>query len=163
MKALFIEQDDANRFINRQWLDLLTPIPLAELDRPQGAFFGSIFATWNHILVGDRIWLARIHRQPAPYTDLRHRIADAMEHFRGEREATDAELIATVGAIEDFTQDLVYQNTRGTSFRTPLYQVLAHLFAHQNHHRGQIHQMCDERSIAMPDGGLIEYYRKLAA
>jgi uncharacterized damage-inducible protein DinB len=160
MKTLFTEQTAANRAINRSWLDGMAHLSLAELDRPQGAFFGSIFATWNHILLGDRIWMARIEGQTAPYTDLRQRICATMEDFRKEREATDAELIRIVGGETNFVRDILYQNTAGTRFQTPLYQVLAHLFAHQGHHRGQISQMCHERKIAVPDGGLIRFYRE---
>jgi uncharacterized damage-inducible protein DinB len=163
MRALFVEQAEANRFINRQWLEILSKLPLAELDKPQGAFFGSIFATWNHILVGDRLWMARILKQPAPYNDLRHRISEAMEDFCRERDKTDVELIDLVRNEPDFERVLVYRNSRGIHGETPLYQVLAHVFAHESHHRGHISQMCHERKIEIPDGGLIEFYRGLAA
>ena len=74
----------------------------------------------------------------------------------------DAELIAMVKNESNVERVLKYQNSRGTSFETPLYQALAHLFAHESHHRGQISQMCHERKIDMPDGGLIEFYRRIA-
>ena len=160
MRTLFGEQADANRFINRQWLDALASVPLAELDRPQGGFFDSIFGTWNHILVGDRIWTERIRGEPNSIANLRQRLATTMEDFRRERALSDDALVRAVGAETDFSRVLVYRNTKGTEFRMPLYRVFAHLFAHQAHHRGQIHQMCDERKIALPDGGLIEYYRR---
>jgi len=162
MKTLFMEQADANRYINRTWLDALAHLPLAELDRPQGAFFASIFGTWNHLLVGDRIWLARIQGRPRPYPSLRHRPCDSPQSLRREREATDDELIRWVAGEANFAQDLVYENMEGQPNRTPLYQVLAHLFAHQAHHRGHISQMCHERKIPIPDGGLIGYYRRPA-
>lgn len=163
MKALFAELAEANRSINRTWLDGMAHLPLAELDQPQGAFFDTIFGTWNHILVGDRIWMARIRGQPAPTSNLRERLCATMESFRQEREETDAGLIRLVSGLTDFAQDLVYRNSQGAPFRTPLYQVLAHLFAHQSHHRGQISQMCHERKIPVPDGGLIDFYRSRPA
>jgi uncharacterized damage-inducible protein DinB len=163
MKTLFVEQAEANRFINRQWLDALAPLSQAELDRPQGAFFDSIFGAWNHILLGDRLWMERIRGEPNSITNLRHRLTATLEDLRRERALTDDELARIVGAESDFSRELAYRNNRGLPFRTPLYQVLAHLFAHQAHHRGQIHQMCCERKIALPDGGLIEYYRGLRA
>jgi uncharacterized damage-inducible protein DinB len=159
MKMLFMDLAEANRHINRTWLDGMAHLALAELDRPQGAFFGSIFGTWNHILVGDRIWMARILNQPAPTDNLRERLCATMESFRPAREETDDGLIRLVAGMTDFAQDLVYRNTKGTRFQTPLYQVLAHLFAHQSHHRGQISQMFHERKIPVPDGGLIDFFR----
>ena len=159
MRSLFVEQALANRYINRTWLDIMATLPLAELDRPQGAFFTSIFGTWNHILLGDRIWMARFAGQPNPYTNLRERIAHTFEDFRKERSATDDLLVRMMETEQDFSRMLVYRNTQGAEFRNPLYQMLSHFFAHQAHHRGQISQMCHERKIAIPDGGLIEYYR----
>lgn len=163
MKTLFAELAEANRHINRTWLVAMAHLPLAELDRPQSAFFDTIFGAWNHILVGDQIWMARILGQPAPTSNLRERLCDSMETFRQARETTDADLIRIVAEATNFAQDIVYRNTKGTRFQTPLYQVLAHLFAHQSHHRGQISQMCHERKIAVPDGGLIDFYRSRPA
>jgi uncharacterized damage-inducible protein DinB len=162
MRALFTEYAAANRFINRQWLEAMGSLPLAELDRPQGAFFDSIFGTWNHLLITDRIWMARIRDQPVPYDNLRHRAVHTWDDLKRERVATDEDLIRMIADEKDFERILAYRSTAGAPYKTPLYQILAHLFAHEGHHRGQISQMCHERKLAMPDGGLIEFYRKLA-
>ena len=163
MKTLLMAQAEANRYINRQWLEALSSLSQAELDRPQGAFFGTIFGTFNHILLGDRIWLGRIQGRPFGFDRLSHRICETMEHFTAERATTDQELIDLVSGENDFERRIDYRDNRGKPDGQPLYQIMAHLFAHQNHHRGHISQMCHERGIAIPDGGYIAYFRSGAA
>jgi uncharacterized damage-inducible protein DinB len=159
LRALLLEQARANQWINQEWWKALRGLSMADLDRPQGAFFGSIFGTWNHILLGDRIWLGRITGRLVMFNELSDRLCSTVEQFLEERARTDQALIDQAAAEPDLTRMLEYQDNRGQACRTPLRQVFQHLFAHQAHHRGQIHQMCDERGIALPDGGLIGYYR----
>jgi uncharacterized damage-inducible protein DinB len=160
LKAHLLEQAHANRWINQEWWKALVNLSLEELDRPQGAFFSSIFGTWNHLLLTDRSWLSRITGRPFAFKKLSDRLCDTKEQFERERALTDAEWIATMEGEADVQRVLVYRNSRGVEFRTPLHQVLQHVFIHQAHHRGQIHQMCDERKIALSDGGLIAFYRR---
>ena len=159
LRRVLTEQAAANHFINREWWGALKDLPLADLDQPQGAFFGSIFGTWNHLLLGDRIWLGRLAGRPLPFVKLSDRITHTVSEFLEERERTDHALMDQVAAEPDVTRVLVYRGNQGQPYETPLYRVFQHMFAHQAHHRGQIHQMCDERKIALPDGGLIGYYR----
>jgi uncharacterized damage-inducible protein DinB len=51
-------------------------------------------------------------------------------------------------------------NSRGQRFRTPLRQVLAHLFNHQTHHRGQVHDMLSQTAVPPPELDLIFYLRQ---
>ena len=159
MKSLFQDLAEANRYINREWLEVLAPLSLKELDRPQGAFFGTIFGTFNHILLGDRVWLGRLGGQPFPSGKLSDRLCATVEEFRKERAKTDEALIALVEGEQNFERVIQYSNNQGNPDSQRLHQILLHLFAHQNHHRGHISQMCHERSIPIPDGGYIGFYR----
>lgn len=160
MKRLLLEQMEANRYINESWIRILKSLPMEQLDKPQGAFFDSIFGTFNHILLGDRIWLSRIGLEPFKFDTLRDRLCSTMEDFSRERAHTDDVLIALVAQEHDFLKAIVYRNLAGTEFRQPLYRILQHLHDHQCHHRGHISQMCHEQKIEIPDGGLLEYYRE---
>ncbi len=151
----FLAQAEINRAINASWFELFSRMPLEELEREQGAFFGAIFGTLNHILLADRIWLGRIAGEPFQFESLSERICDSMEKLCEERTHSDGALVALAAAEEDFGRIIAYQNSSGTSFQQPLEQILTHLFAHQHHHRGQISQMCHERKIPIPDGGTI--------
>lgn len=49
-----------NRWMNAKIYDAAARLSHEERTRDRGAFFGSIHATLNHVLVADRIWLGRI-------------------------------------------------------------------------------------------------------
>lgn len=50
---------DYNRWMNEQLYALAAPLGEAALREDRGAFFGSLFGTFSHILVADIIWLKR--------------------------------------------------------------------------------------------------------
>ncbi len=163
MKRLLLDQAEANRYLNGLWMQSLLALPFEELDRPSGAFFGSIFGTLNHILLADRVWLSRIGVEPFKFDTLADRIAQDPEEFRAKRVHTDDVLIALVAGEHDFLKEIAYRTSAGEECGQPLYQVLLHVYAHQNHHRGQISQMCHEQAMEIPEGGLLGYFRQMGA
>ena len=159
MRRIMCEQAAGNRHINEAWLAAMARVPFAGLEQERGAFFGSIFATWNHILLGDRIWLGRIAGQPIRVASLADQICGDFATLETERARTDQDLVERVETETDFVRVIDYHNNAGEPDRQPLYRILLHLFAHQQHHRGQISQMCHEMGLEIPDGGLIGFYR----
>lgn len=160
MRDIFLDHARANRRINETWLAALRGVPFEVLDADQGAFFGSIFGTWNHILLGDRIWLGRIRGQPLAFDSLGQRLCGDLDALARERSATDADLVALVESEDDFARTVAYRGNQGQPDAQRLCEILNHLFAHQQHHRGQISQMCHRLGIEVPDGGLIGFYRE---
>lgn len=55
-----------NAWQNRQLTTVLTDVPEDVLRKDQGAFFGSIMQTLNHLLWGDTIWMSRFENRIAP-------------------------------------------------------------------------------------------------
>ena len=55
-----------NAWANRRLYAACAQLAADEYRKPRPAFFGSIHATLNHLLVVDRIWLARIAGEPDP-------------------------------------------------------------------------------------------------
>ncbi|MCZ6841633.1 MAG: DinB family protein [SAR324 cluster bacterium] len=160
MSSPYLAQAQFNRAINEAWLKVLAEVPFAELDADQGAFFGSIFGTLNHILLADRIWISRILGEPFTFNKLSDRLCGSLESLAVERKLTDEVLIDLMEGEQNFGREIAYTNSSGAPFSQPLQQILIHLFAQQHHHRGQISQMCHERGIPIPDGGTIAYTRK---
>jgi uncharacterized damage-inducible protein DinB len=74
-------------------------LKLSEADyrAPRGAFFGSIHGTLNHILVADRIWLARLGGGEAGIA----RLAPSPRRPRDPVEARQAQDAALIAAVED--------------------------------------------------------------
>lgn len=48
-----------NRWMNDKLYERIATLDEEDRKRDMGAFFGSIHGTLNHLLVADRIWLAR--------------------------------------------------------------------------------------------------------
>ena len=118
----------------------IAPEALAE-DR--GAFFGSLLGTLNHLLVTDRQWMSRLEgeslRGTRPDEVLHRDFAD----LRAARVTQDKKLVDYVHGLseERLAAPLSYATSSGAPQSQPLHHVLAHLFNHQTHHRGQAHHL----------------------
>jgi uncharacterized damage-inducible protein DinB len=114
------------------------------LDR--GAFFKSIHATFNHLLWADEVWLHRLLGTPKPAVGGRDSVSyvDDWESFRERRAGTDAAILAWAEQVDPawLRGTLIwYSGAAGREIGKPRAFVIAHLFNHQTHHRGQIHAM----------------------
>ncbi|MEM8952250.1 MAG: DinB family protein [Pseudomonadota bacterium] len=128
-------------------------------------FFGSIHGTLNHILIGDRVWLARILGDPAPDLTLGDRpFSDlsALTHARIEEDRKMIDITESY-AESDMDSNVSYRMlTRPDDVTTPLHLCWLHLFNHQTHHRGQIHGQLSQTDVAPPPLDLIYYMREQA-
>lgn len=126
-------------------------------------FFGSIHRTLNHLVLTDRIWLGRIVGEPNPPVALSHVLYDDRRELRRAREAEDARLIQIVDGLgeEAMARELTYANMAGAPQRTPMAHVMAHLFNHETHHRGQVHDMLSQAGLKPPELDLIFYLRRV--
>jgi uncharacterized damage-inducible protein DinB len=118
---------------------------LADDDRRRhlGSFFGSIHATLNHIMLGDRIWMARFRGQTLPSTGLDAILYDDFADLTQARANEDAGIERFFAGLDAAFLDrpITYVNNEGRRFSDPVTVILPHFFNHQTHHRGQIHAM----------------------
>ncbi len=129
------------------------------------SFFGSIHATLNHILVGDRVWLSRLTARPGgplvskppEITGLNQELHENFDELRAARIAEDVRIAEVIARYSDadLAGTLDYANMAGEERHTPLVQVLAHLFNHQTHHRGQVHGLLSATRVAPPSLDMI--------
>jgi uncharacterized damage-inducible protein DinB len=136
-----------NRWMNGKVYAAAARLSDEERKRDRGAFFRSIHATMNHILVADRIWLGRLAGRVAEpgyigvdgIKSLDQELASDFDELRREREKTDAAIDA---CVETFTAESLtgmFRLTRkGETRDIPLWWVVTQLFNHQTHHRGQL-------------------------
>ncbi len=129
-----------NRLANARLYEACAKLSEAELKRPRPAFFTSIHGTLNHILLGDRIWLARFEGGAAPSTGLDAILYEDLAGLRAARVAEDARIEAfAAGLAPEFLGGSIdYVNNEGRRFDDPVDLLLTHLFNHQTHHRGQV-------------------------
>jgi uncharacterized damage-inducible protein DinB len=131
-----------NRWANKCIYEAAGKLPEVALAEDRGAFFKSVLGVFNHLLVGDRIWLGRLQgNSPVGYV-LDETLFSALAPLATARAAHDARLIDHVFALEEaqFTEDLTYRNTAGPQTQQR-HHILAHMFNHQAHHRGQAHDL----------------------
>lgn len=130
-----------NRWMNEQLFGVSAEIPDEQRKRDMGAFFCSIHGTFNHLLLGDRLWMGRLTGQSFKIRSLGQELYAAFDELRRQRELEDRRILDWVGALgeEDLDGTVSYISAvdrRPRCFRVE--DVLLHLFHHQTHHRGQI-------------------------
>ncbi len=146
-----------NRWANRRLYDACAALPAPDYHRPRPAFFGSIHATLNHILVGDRVWLGRITGTPSGITALDQLLYRELDELRAARAAEDDRVVGLVDRPDAAALDRVvdYRSFSRGRHRIKLRWVLSHLFNHQTHHRGQVHDMLTQTAVPPPPLDLI--------
>lgn len=129
-----------NRWMNQKLYAVCAEIPDAERKRDLGAFFKSIHETLNHSLYGDKAWLARFTGKPMDVTIGKELFAD-YEELKKVREETDQEILAWSKSLSPNWLKQPFEYTSQVDGETrilPTWVLVAHLFNHQTHHRGQI-------------------------
>jgi len=113
----------------------------------RGAYFGSVHITLAHILWGDRVWMSRFAGTPPVRTDSNQGASvyyDNWQTLCEERVAFDAVIQAWADGLSEawLAADFTWSNIAGTRTTTqPAWWLVAHMFNHQTHHRGQAHAL----------------------
>lgn len=117
--------------------------------QPYAVSFGSMHGTLNHLLLADRIWLARLNGEDAPALSLDTILYEDFGELREARVQEDTRREAFITHLDYtfLTSALEYRNSRNVPFSDPVSLVLAHLFNHQTHHRGQLHVMLRQSGV----------------
>jgi uncharacterized damage-inducible protein DinB len=107
----------------------------------RSAYFKSIHGTLNHLLLGDRSWMQRLHGEPVTMTSADEELFADFVALRAAREAMDQAIITWAAGLEaveasrSFTFfSVVYQK----QITMPYVAAVMQVFNHQTHHRGQI-------------------------
>ncbi len=133
-----------NSWVNEKIYAVCATIPDDQRKRDLGAFFHSIHATLNHLLLTDRVWLGRLTGVEFPVSSLGDELYADFAELARERAITDGELTRVFAGYTDadLRGDLTYTSVSTGNRRSyPLHHVLLHLCNHQTHHRGQITAM----------------------
>ncbi len=133
---------DYNRWANGRIYDACSTLSDEDYRADRGAFFGSAHRTLNHLVVADRIWLRRITGIGTAPTELNVILYEDFAGLRAAREEEDERFIQLTSSFEPdaFSRIVSYTPvTVPTPVSEPLGVMLAHVFNHQTHHRGQVH------------------------
>lgn len=135
-----------NRLANERLYAACAGLSGADYRRDLGAFFGSVHGTLNHLLLGDRIWMARFEGRSHPSTNLGAIQFEKFEALRAERESLDRHIEYFFANLpEGFERGSVrYVNNAGIDTEDPWDVILPHFFNHQTHHRAQVHTLLSQ-------------------
>ena len=148
-----------NAWANHRLLGACEQLGQAEFEAPRVGFFASIRATLNHTLTVDWYHVDAIERglrvdPPNPawaaFFEPEAPYADAAGLHAAQRDC-DARLIALCRSLDPVRlEQRVGVPRRERVEPEPLHRLLAHLYQHQTHHRGQAHAMLSGSSVAPP-------------
>ena len=145
-------QARANRLANHRLHAAMAVLSDADFHAPRTSFFPSLAATLNHILAVDLYYIGALHREPdLPARYAAFAAAPTLAALAERQRASDERLIAFCDAQGAEGCDAIVEMDRGDHVqRDRAGHVLAHLFMHQTHHRGQVHAMLAGSAAAPP-------------
>ncbi|GAA5018151.1 DinB family protein [Acinetobacter puyangensis] len=130
-----------NIWATQRLKDVLADVSDQDFFTDSGLYFKSIFATLNHLLVGEHyLWFPRF----ATGTSARLTLNTIIEQDRHILTSTLLEKSHHwLGFLNDLdeqrlAQNLHYQTSSGQDMVLPYAATLLHVFNHGTHHRGQI-------------------------
>jgi uncharacterized damage-inducible protein DinB len=148
-----------NAWSNHRLLGACERLSQADFTARRTSFFPSIRATLNHILTVDWYYVDALEhglRGELPNRDV-DRFFDPEEPFdtcvalAAEQHAVDARLVAACETLDDARLAMPIPVMRRAGVQTELAtRLLAHLFQHQIHHRGQVHAMLAGTPVKPP-------------
>jgi uncharacterized damage-inducible protein DinB len=148
-----------NAWANHRLLKACAQLSHEEFIAARTSFFPSLKATLNHILTVDWYYLEMLERSRAglPPHAQAHRHFEPAQPFSTcaelsrEQHAADRRLIAYCAALADGDLDAVVLLPRKQGvMRDRVRRILAHLFEHDIHHRGQAHAMLAGTRVKPP-------------
>lgn len=154
-----------NSEMNRRSYAAADTLPDEERRADRGAFFGSIHATLNHLVWGDRIWMSRFAGWEAPSAGIPgstalHADWAELSSVRRELDVRIEEWAAGLDQ-EALDQELVwYSRSAQRERRDPRWLAITHFFNHQTHHRGQVHALLTRAGVKTEDTDLTAVARR---
>ena len=132
--------------MNRRIYGAAARLSDSERRREQGAFWGSIHGTLNHLLWGDTAWMGRFDGWEKPAQSIKqsgtvHEDFFALQNARAEADRRISDWARRV-TPDWLTGDLTwFSGALGKEISRPKSLLVVHFFNHQTHHRGQVHAM----------------------
>jgi uncharacterized damage-inducible protein DinB len=146
-----------NAWSNLRLLLACSALDDAEFAAPRTGFFPSLRDTLNHIVTVDWLYVDAleraiagrpVNRDAAGFFDPPAPFATCAQLVSAQRDV-DRRLIVLCAGLTDLSQTVSIQRADHVQ-REPLVRVLAHLFQHQIHHRGQAHAMLAGTCVKPP-------------
>jgi uncharacterized damage-inducible protein DinB len=153
MKVHFTQLAEYNAWANERLYRMASRLSDEQYRRDVGAYFKSMHLTLNHLLAADRIWMRRLTGAGEAPTALNAIVCDDLASLTVARRREDERLIEFVRATSDaqFEAPRQYRMLSGVTLQNELHEILAHMFTHHAHHRGQAHMILTVLGVAEPE------------
>ncbi len=148
-----------NRWQNQNLYGAADGLSDEERRRERGAFFGSIHKTLSHLLWGDRAWMSRFADWPMPEVPLAQSpsLIGDWQLLKKARAELDEDIVEWADALDPavLAGDMTYfAQAAQRQITEPRWFLVAHIFNHQTHHRGQVHCMLTQAGAKPHDTDL---------
>ncbi|MBD9363010.1 DinB family protein [Methylomonas fluvii] len=134
-------QERYSEWVNQRLYDVCLTLTDDERKQDRGVFFHSIHGTWNHLLLGDRVWLARLQGQLVPYQRLDLELYADFTELRAAQADCDQALLEWIEGLQadDLQRRIAFRSLSTGQFKELSVAImLTTLLNHKTHHRGQI-------------------------
>jgi uncharacterized damage-inducible protein DinB len=141
-----------NRTANERLLEKCGLLEDGDYRRAHRVSFGSIHGLLNHVLLGDRIWMARFEGGGRVTPALDTVLFEDFGALRAARAAEDERIETFFAGVDEafFKRSFDYRNNKGLEYVEAALVAVCHFFNHQTHHRGQIHALLTQSGVAGP-------------
>ncbi len=154
-----ISADDArlhlqySAWASRRLLEASLKLDPEQFTRDLGVANKSVRGTLEHIMMADRVWIARILGITIE--------PEALETQWPQIQQRWADFAAGMSDA-DLSRVISYKDLKGNPYQTPLWQIVLHVVNHGTLHRGQVMAMFRQLGVAPPPTDLIFFYREQA-
>ncbi len=153
LKAHLLMMAKYNAWANTRLYRMAAALPDQLYRSDVGAYFKSLHGTLNHLLAADRIWMRRLTGAGDHPGTLDAIVFDDLRLLTRARAVEDERVIHFVEPLSDSSLDEMreYKTLDGTPHKQKCSEILAHVFNHQTHHRGQAHAILTVLGVADPE------------
>jgi uncharacterized damage-inducible protein DinB len=153
VKAHFLTMANYNAWANVRVFRMAAAVPDEQYRRDVGVYFRSLHGTLNHLLTADRIWMSRLTGTGDHPDKLDAIVYDDLPSLHVARIDEDRRIVGFVQGLAEpsFEEVCRYRTLNGTPQEQRIQQILAHLFNHQTHHRGQAHAILTVLGVVEPE------------
>jgi len=150
---------DYNYWANHQVLHTASSLSEDQLHHQQGHSWGSIFAVLKHMLNAEWIWLQRwMGTSPKNFNETE--MIQDMKSLQEYWQSLETQMRSFIAGKteEDLLTEIGYTNTKGKTYRLPLWQMMVHVPNHNTHHRGELAGMLTTMDIEHQEDDWIGYF-----
>lgn len=143
--------------INQQILEQLKNTKL-KVDKAQPIYKAQ--QIHSHILATKQVWIRRLNNQDLNGIEIWPKFTVDQAQTRIDENWDSYRAYLSNLSDTDLTTNLHYQNSQGTTFKTPIRDILNHVLIHGGHHRGQIAKYVRKAGDEPLNTDYITYIRK---